>query len=290
MYSGQQDYEVQDNFGKWYASQFGKTAVIIGIRTDESLNRFRAIASDKKVKPYKNTNYINGYLDDELTYKAYPIYDWNVQDDWIYNGKFNKTYNKLYDLYYKAGLNIDQMRVANPFHSCGSETLKLYKVIDPNNWGKMIGRVNGVNFAGLYGGTTAMGWKSITKPKHFTWKEYCYFLLDTLDEKTRNHYLEKLNTSIKFWKEKGGALSEETINELDVGIIGDPNNYSSKRTVKFEEYPDELNVTNFKEVPSYKRMCVCIIKNDYFCKYMGFAQTKEELNKRKRVIERYAKL
>lgn len=295
MYSGQQDYEVQDNFGKWYASQFGKTAVIIGIRTDESLNRFRAIASDKKVKPYKNTNYINGYLDDELTYKAYPIYDWNVQDDWIYNGKFNKTYNKLYDLYYKAGLNIDQMRVANPFHSCGSETLKLYKVIDPNNWGKMIGRVNGVNFAGLYGGTTAMGWKSITKPKHFTWKEYCYFLLDTLDENTRQHYLDKLNTSIKVWREKGCVVSDETLDYLENNNVkferkGRIKPHTNKEVVAFDEYLDDTNCPNFTELPTYKRMCVCIMKNDYFCKYMGFAQTKDEISKRKRAMEKYANL
>lgn len=277
------DYEVQDNFCNWYISKYGKTAIVIGIRADESLNRFRAITSDK-VNKYKNQKWINGY-------KAYPIYDWTVNDIWIYNAKFNKTYNKLYDLYYQAGLTIEQMRVASPFNDCAGATLKLYKVIDPKNWGRMVGRVNGVNFLGLYGDTTAMGWKKITKPNHFTWKEYCYFLLNTLDKKTRNHYLDKLNTSIKFWKEKGGALSDDTISELSGDFeIGLPNNYSSKRTVRFSEYPDDLNVTNFKEVPTYKRMCICIIKNDYFCKYMGFAQTKEEMTKRKRALEKYANL
>lgn len=277
------DYEVQDNFCNWYISKYGKTAIVIGIRADESLNRFRAITSDK-VNKYKNQKWINGY-------KAYPIYDWTVNDIWIYNAKFNKTYNKLYDLYYQSGLTIEQMRVASPFNDCAGATLKLYKVIDPKNWGRMVGRVNGVNFLGLYGDTTAMGWKKITKPNHFTWKEYCYFLLNTLDKKTRNHYLDKLNTSIKFWKEKGGALSDDTISELSGDFeIGLPNNYSSKRTVRFSEYPDDLNVTNFKEVPTYKRMCICIIKNDYFCKYMGFAQTKEEMTKRKRALEKYANL
>lgn len=277
------DYEVQNNFCEWFISKYGKTAVVIGIRADESLNRFRAVASDKAEK-YKNKKWINKN-------KAYPIYDWNVQDIWIYNYKFCKQYNKLYDLYYQAGLSIDQMRVASPFNDCAGATLKLYKVIDPKNWGKMVGRVNGVNFMGLYGDTTAMGWKKITKPSHFTWKEYCYFLLNTLDEKTKNHYLEKLNTSIKFWKEKGGSLDDKTIEELNgIGKIGLPNNYSNKRTVTFEEYPDDLDVTNFKEVPTYKRMCVCIIKNDYFCKYMGFSQTKEELEKRKRAVEKYANL
>lgn len=290
MYPGQQDYEVQDNFSKWYSSEFGNTAIVIGIRADESLNRYRAIVSDRKVNGYKDKNYI--VSQNKSTHNAYIIYDWTVSDIWTYNSKFNKKYNKLYDLYYQAGLKVDQMRVANPFHSCGEDNLRLYKVIDPNNWGKLVGRVNGVNFTSIYGGTTAMGWKNIKKPSHFSWKEYCYFLLNTLDDKTKKHYLEKLETSIAFWRDKGGALSEDTIKELNGrGTIGAPGKQSVKRTVKFEEYPDDLEeVTNFKEVPTYKRMCVCIIKNDYYCKYMGFAQTKYELKKRREAIEKYAKL
>lgn len=157
----------------------------------------------------------------------------------------------------------------------------------------MVGRVNGVNFAGLYGGTTAMGWKSITKPSHLTWKEYCYFLLNTLDSKTKKHYEDILNTSIKFWKEKGGALSEDTITELNGKgeVVGVVSKVSPKQVVKFEEYPDDIpEVTNFREIPSYKRMCVCIIKNDYYCKYMGFAPTKEAVQKRKVTLEKYRNL
>lgn len=60
------------------------------------------------------------------------------------------------------------MRVASPFNDCAQESLKLYKVIDPANWARMVGRVNGVNFTGLYGGTTAMGWKTIKLPPGHT--------------------------------------------------------------------------------------------------------------------------
>ena len=90
-------------------------------------------------------------------------------------------------------------------------------------------------------------------------------------------------------------MSEETIDELefegeqftDRGRIS---KISDKRVIAFDDYPDDLNVTNFKEVPTYKRMCVCIIKNDYYCKYMGFAQTKKETEKRKRALEIYKNL
>lgn len=286
---GEKDYDFQDRFNLWFSENYGKTAVVVGIRASESLNRYRAIKSEKKVNVYKRKSYI--VTQDKNAAKAYPIYDWETSDVWVYNAKFNKKYNHLYDLYYQAGLSIDEMRVANPFHSCGTKALKLYRAIEPNTWGKLLSRVNGVNFTGIYGGTTAMGWKSIVLPKGHTWKSYCEFLLSTLDEKTRLHYQTIFDTSIKFWREKGGALSEKTINELNgKGKLGVPNNYSQKRTVVFEEYPDDLDVTNFKEVPTYKRMCVCILKNDYYCTYMGFGKTKEAIEKRKKTIEKYKNL
>lgn len=287
------DYKVQDNFCKWFSDKYGKTAVMIGIRTQESLNRFRAIASDKKVNTYKRKKFIIGY-GDENTFKCYPIYDWSVADIWIANAKFGYDYNKLYDLMYQAGLSAEQMRVASPFNDCATNSLKLYKVIEPHTWGKLLSRVNGVSFAGIYGGTTAMGWKSITKPKHLTWKEYCYFLLGTLPEDVRKIYEQKLETSIKFWREKGGALSPETVAEIE-GVPGAENRgkiskISDKDVITFEEYPDELDVTNFAEVPSYKRMCVCIMKNDISCKYMGFAATKQEAERRRAALEKYKNL
>lgn len=287
------DYALQDRFSDWYGRTYGETATLIGIRTDESLNRFRAIASKKKVNAYKGKTYL--VRKTEKSVAAYPIYDWTVEDIWTYNGKFEKSYNHLYDLYYQAGMTLDQMRVASPFNDCAMDTLKYYKVIDPDNWGKMISRVNGVNMAGLYGGTTAMGWKTITKPDHMTWKEYCFFLLNTLDEKTREHYLKNLKTSIKFWAEKGGTLEPETIAELKAAGIefenkGAISKTSTKDVCTFAEYPDEGITVNFKEVPSYKRMCVCILKNDYTCKYMGFAPTKEYAKKRKAALEKYKNL
>ena len=100
---------------------------------------------------------------------------------------------------------MDKQRVASPFLSTAQETLKLYKAIDPNTWGRMLGRVNGVNFTGIYGGTRAMGWQSIKLPKGYTWREYMYFLLETLPEDMKNAYLEKLRVSREFWKYRGDA-------------------------------------------------------------------------------------
>lgn len=286
------DYEVQDKFCKWFSKKFGSTAVAIGIRTDESLNRFRAVSKTAKAFKYKDVQWINSY-EDGLTYKAYPIYDWTAEDIWIANAKFEFTYNKLYDLYYQAGLSVDQMRVASPFNDCAISTLKVYKVIEPNTWGKLIGRVNGVNFAGIYGGTTAMGWKNIKLPKGHTWKSYMEFLLSTLPEDTRNNYLKKLEASKKSWI-VGGAMDKKTIAELEqegaplirTGKLSS-RGAKDKEVIQFDDYLDDTTVTDFRRIPTYKRMCICIMKNDHLCKYMGFAQTKEETKRRQESLRKY---
>ncbi len=288
------DYDFQQKFSLWLHERNGakKTAILVGIRTQESLHRWRAIHSDRNYKNYNGINWTKEVYDN--VYNAYPIYDWLSEDVWVANAKFDFSYNKLYDLFYQAGLGIDQMRVASPFLSEGQETLSLYRVIEPHTWGKLVSRVNGVNFTGIYGGTTAMGWKSITLPKGHTWESYMHFLLSTLPEETRQNYLSKLQTSIKFWREKGGVLDEATIKALkDAGVkieVGKETNYATTKLPVRMDYIDDIDIKDFKLVPTYKRMCICIMKNDHLCKYMGFSQTKNEVVRRKNIMEKYQNL
>lgn len=197
-------------------------------------------------------------------------------------------------LFYYAGVPLHKQRVASPFLSEGMEAIHLYQVIEPDTWGRLIGRVNGVNFAGLYGGTTAMGWQKITKPKHFTWEQYMYFLLDTLPPGIKQNYLDKLSTSVKFWRERGGCLDEETIERLkNAGVkmsVGEDTNYNTTKKPVRMEYQQDYKGKNFKDIPTYKRMCICIIKNDHLCKYMGFSLTKNEMERRAAIKEKYKNL
>ncbi|MBO4984397.1 MAG: DUF3440 domain-containing protein [Bacteroides sp.] len=285
------DYEFQIQFADWLHKRKNavRTCFLIGIRTQESFNRWRSIHLARKYQMYHNYRWTSKLGID--LYNAYPIYDWKTTDIWTANGKFHFDYNHLYDLYYKAGVNLERQRVASPFLCEAQESLKLYRVIDPNTWGRMIGRVNGVNFTGIYGGTRAMGWQSISLPKGHTWKSFMQFLLSTLPEPTRRNYLNKLNVSIEFWRKKGGCLSEETIQKLrDLGVkfevMGSTNYKTVKKPVRME-YLDEINIPEFREIPTYKRVCVCILKNDHTCKYMGFALTKEELFNRNKIMEQF---
>lgn len=288
------DYDFQEQFSHWLhkRKKAKRTCCLVGIRTQESLNRWRAIHSDRNYrnfneKPWTKEVYKN-------VYNAYPVYDWLTTDVWTANGKFGWRYNHLYDLFYMAGVGIEKQRVASPFLSEAQTSLSLYRVIEPNTWGKLVSRVNGVNFTGIYGGTTAMGWQSITLPKGHTWESYMHFLLGTLPEDARANYLEKLSTSIRFWREKGGVLSMETIDKLKAGgvnvEVGDKSNYQTDKLPVKMEYLDDIDISEFKEIPTFKRMCICIMKNDHLCKYMGFTLTKNELVRRKNIIDKYKSL
>ena len=286
------DEALYEAFGKWYArTHKGKTIVLLGLRATESLNRYAAITNDRKVL-YKGQHWTREAGEDY--YVGSPIYDFETSDVWVMNGKRNYDYNKLYDLYWKAGLTIDQMRVASPYHISGRATLNLYRVIDPEIWVRVVARVQGANFAAIYGGTKAVGYRDVKLPKGHTWESYCKFLLSTLPEETRDHYLKIFQTSIKFWKEKGGGVSKEAIDELEslkypISVDGvSPWSKLGKKAVIFNEIPDNTDdVKSTIDIPSWKRMTFCIIKQDHVCKWMGFAPTKEQSERVKQIIEKY---
>ena len=288
------DYEFQLRFAAWLheKKKAVRTACLVGIRTQESYNRWRTIYGGLKQQLYHKYQWSSKIAND--VYNLYPIYDWKTTDIWTANGKFGWDYNRLYDLYYYAGVSLERQRVASPFISEAIESLRLYKVIEPDMWGKMIGRVNGVNFSALYGGTQAMGHGGIKLPEGHTWKSFMEFLLSTLPEETRRGYLSKLHTSIKFWRTKGGCLSDETIaklEEMKIPItVRSKSNYKTTKRPVMMEYLDDIDIPEFREIPTYKRMCLCILRNDYACKYMGFAVSKEEKKMKDYILQQYKKI
>lgn len=283
-------------FGRWYKELHGgkKTICLLGTRAAESLQRYSAIVHKKN--GYNGSCWISKMFKD--VWCGSPLYDWKANDVWIANYKFGYEYNALYDLYYKAGLKPEQMRVASPFNDYAKESLHLYRVLEPETWVKLLGRVEGVNFASIYGRTTAMAYRNIKLPKGHTWKSYTKFLLSTLPKRMRNAYIEKFNTSIKFWHETGGGLSEETIHELtEKGYKIKRNGVSNytlnkkSRVIFLEQIPDHTDdILSTKETPSWKRMCLCILKNDHACKSMGFAETKKQREKIERIKIKYRSL
>jgi predicted phosphoadenosine phosphosulfate sulfurtransferase len=298
---GTKGFDARIQFSTWYGDTYGKTAVLIGIRAEESLTRRGIFTSQHRKHMHNGLNYSK--IVDKNTINFYPIYDWQTEDIWRCNSKFEFDYNKIYDLYYQAGLTIDQMRVASPFHLSGQENLKLYKVIDPNNWGKMVGRVNGCNFGGIYGGTSAMGWKKITKPNHFTWKQYAEFLLDTLPEDTKKKFNYHLKRFSNVWKNKGYGRNPRVIKQIeDAGIEIERTGSISKLCKKKDiyeiikikgEWADEINIENstpFRHCPNWKAVCITIMKNDFGLTYMSCGRTQDKNILKQKSMNKFKKL
>lgn len=274
--------DLAKQFGRWYRISHGdkKTVCLLGMRAAESLQRYSGFLNKKY--GYQGKCWITKQFKD--VWCASPLYDWTLNDVWHAHYLFDYDYNHLYDLYYKAGLKVTQMRVASPFNDYSKDSLNLYRVIDPEIWVKLVGRVRGANFACIYGKTRAMGYRNVTLPEGHTWKSYTLFLLDTLPARLRNNYVKKFNTSIQFWHETGGGLDEETIRELEEhgykirrnGVSNYTLNKKS-RVVFIGNIPDDTDdIKSTKDIPSWKRMCYCILKNDHICRFMGFGMNREQ--------------
>ncbi len=288
--------DLAKQFARWYHLSHGekKTVCLLGIRADESLNRYSGFINKKY--GYKDECYITRQFKD--IWAASPLYDWSNEDIWHANYLLNYDYNHLYDLYYKAGLPLDHMRVASPFNDYAKDSLNLYRVIDPATWTRLVGRVQGANFGAIYGKTKALGYRNLTLPEGHTWESYTKFLLATLPKNIRNNYIKKFKSSIDFWHNTGGGLEEETIYELQRhgynirrnGI----SNYTimkNSRVVFIGKIPDNTDdIHSSKDIPSWKRMCYCILKNDHSCRFMGFGLSREAQRNINILKKKYSKV
>lgn len=72
--------------------------------------------------------------------------------------------------------------------------------------------------------------------------------------------------------------------------VGKETNYKTDKLPITLEYQDDIDIEEFRELPTYKRMCVCIMKNDHLCKFMGFSLTKTEMQMRTEAEIKYARL
>lgn len=234
-------------FGEWYGN--GKDcAAFVGIRADESLNRFRTICTFKK-ETHGNKRYTTKV--EENLYNVYPIYDWKTRDIWIYHAQNkDKDHNKIYDLMHQAGVKPSQQRLCQPFGDDQRRGLWLYHILEPKTWYKLIARVNGVNSGSLYIEETGNvnGYNKISKPNGHTWKSFCGLLLKTMPKVTRDHFIKRFRAFIKGWQGRG------YINSI----------------------PDEapLVLENAHWAPSYRRMCKVLLRNDWWCKGLGLTQPK----------------
>ncbi len=248
---GMEFEEFVPEFGEWY-SQGKRTACLVGIRANESLNRFRTIASRSKIRfnDYQWTTKVT-----ENTYNVYPIYDWTTADLWTWHAKSGAPHNELYDRMYQAGLSIHQMRICQPYGDDQRRGLWLFHLLEPQTWAKVVYRVNGANGGALYVKEwgNINGYRTVNKPKGHTWKSFATLLIESMPPQTKEHYRAKIFVFNEFWKTRGYPDG-----------IPDEGDYA-------------LEVK--RQIPSWRRICKSLLRNDFWCKGLSFTQHKSDAYK-----------
>lgn len=231
----------------WYSDGV-PMASFVGIRADESLNRFRTVATSQKEMhgSHRWTTRIS-----PTVVNIYPIYDWRTEDIWRFHARYpDLMHNRVYDLMHKAGVPLSQQRLCQPYGDDQRRGLWLYHILEPQTWFKLIARVNGANAGALYvrENGNVMGYGRITKPDGHTWKSFTNLLLLSLPKPTREHYIARFRVFIKGWRGRGY-----------LGDIPD-------------EAPKVLEDAHW--APSWRRMAKVLLRGDYYCKGLGFTQPK----------------
>lgn len=247
FFDGMEFEEFVPLFGEWYA-QGQSCACMVGIRTDESLNRFRTIVQSKKTT--KSGRRWTSQVTPNV-FNVYPIYDWRTSDIWVYHAKNrDKPSNPLYDYMNKAGVPLGSMRICQPYGDDQRRGLWLFHLVEPHTWCKIVARVNGANGGALYVQEwgNINGYRGITKPDGHTWKTFAELLLGSMPPKSREHYQNKIILFQKWHVERG--------------------------------YPDgipdaaDYDMEQARKAPSWRRVCKSLLRNDYWCKGLGYSQHK----------------
>ncbi len=243
--------EFMPEFSHWFAYEKKRVAILTGIRADESLHRFMALTSRRKQKYADDKPWTTASPEGEY-YTAYPLYDWKARDIWIYNARYQAVYNPLYDLMHRAGVSIYSMRVCEPFGPEQRRGLWLYHILEPETWGKMCARVAGANSGAIYANESGDFYalrKRITKPSHHTWRSYAFFLLDAMPVKTAEHYRNKIAVYLHWYQSRGYPHDIPDTQDNDLG---------------------------YRDIPSWRRICRALLKNDFWCRSLSFSPNKPQ--------------
>ena len=143
---GEEFEEFIIQFANWYQKKYqGKVACGIGIRANESLNRFRTIAFQNRKVTFEKYNWTtklkigDKHID---VYNFYPIYDWTVEDIWTAVSRLDLKFNYIYELMYKNGLSLHEQRLCQPYGDDQRNGLNQFRALEYDTWSKVLNRVN----------------------------------------------------------------------------------------------------------------------------------------------------
>lgn len=162
-------------FFEWFERQFDEdTAVMVGLRSKESLMRFRSVTNNPG---YDGISW-STKTKSKQTFRFYPIYDWTFADVWKYISDRGVSYNRYYDRkFVKSGANARTMRVSNLIHEKSFHALAELQEFEPDTYERLLKRLDGVHCAALYANDDLV-YSSKKLPNHFqSWVQYRNYLM-----------------------------------------------------------------------------------------------------------------
>ena len=253
-------------FAAWYHDLHGgNTACGVGIRADESLNRFQTIAFPDRKEQFEGRHWTTRIA--QGLYNFYPLYDWRAQDIWGAVSQLGLMSNEIYELMYKNGLSIHQQRLCQPYGDDQRNGRDQFRALEPDTWEKVLNRVNGVNFGNIYCRTTALGNIKSFKPDSMNWEQYTVFLLESIGLYNRAlmlHYYEKIKKFMRWYEKREGLTVGDIPGEADK---------------KLEQQ---------KKAISWRRIARAIEKNDFYMKRLSFSQTKGDERKLEQFVKNWS--
>ena len=137
MYSPYLHYAGEMNYQTFCSKAFSDGIQLVGLRTAESLTRFKCIANTKMERITRGG-------------KFYPIYDWKTADVWLYLRDQRIEVPEVYLQMYQVGVNRNQLRVSQFFSVDTVPVLVHLGEYDPSLMERVLRREPNAYLAMLY--------------------------------------------------------------------------------------------------------------------------------------------
>ncbi len=89
----------------------------------------------------------------------------------------------------------------------------------------------------------------LTLPEGYTYKKYSKYLLNSMPPHLSEHYRSRIFKFLLWWRKNGKKI----------GVLSIPDSADKKLEAQ-------------KTIPSWRRICKVLIKNDYWCTGLSFSQ------------------
>jgi predicted phosphoadenosine phosphosulfate sulfurtransferase len=167
-------YDAIDAFARCHHN----TAFLVGLRAaGESPNRWRAVTKNPVMVGGKKVYWGTGREQGNVT--LYPIFDWVFGDVWKYIHDERLPYSKIYDLQFKKGYAVTEMRISSFIHERAFKSIVDLPEFEPKTYAKLQKRVKGIALA-QETGRSAKLFACRKLPKQYkSWRVYRDFLLET---------------------------------------------------------------------------------------------------------------